>query len=91
MLGSAIANIDNAPIQLNALVLDDAFGTSSELVGRITQHYTRQGIQEVYKILGSVDLLGNPVGLFNSFGTGFKDFFFEPVNDENRFVLFILF
>jgi hypothetical protein len=48
VLGSAIANIDNAPIQLNALVLDDAFGTSSELVGRITQHYTRQGIQEVF-------------------------------------------
>ena len=47
LLGSTIANIDNAPICLNALVLEDAFGTATELNGRITQHYTRQGIQEV--------------------------------------------
>jgi hypothetical protein len=60
------------------LVLEDAFGSSAELLSSITQHYTRQGIQEVYKILGSADFLGNPVGLFNSIGTGFKDFFFEP-------------
>jgi len=78
LLGTTIANIDNAPIGLNALIVEDAFGSSDELVSRITTHYTRQGIQEVYKILGSAEFLGNPVGLFNNIGTGFKDFFFEP-------------
>jgi hypothetical protein len=34
--------------------------------------------QQVYKILGSADFLGNPVGLFSSLGTGVLDFFYEP-------------
>jgi hypothetical protein len=33
----------------------------------------------VYKILGSADFLGNPVGLFSNIGTGVMDFFYEPV------------
>jgi hypothetical protein len=33
---------------------------------------------QVYKILGSADFLGNPVGLLGNLGTGVKDFFFEP-------------
>jgi len=32
----------------------------------------------VYKILGSADMLGNPIGLFTNLGTGVADFFFEP-------------
>jgi len=78
MLGSTFASLDNVPIRLNALVLEDAFTGYSKLTSRIIKHYTRQGIQEIYKILGSADFLGNPVGLFSNIGTGVLDFFFEP-------------
>ncbi|PRP88859.1 hypothetical protein PROFUN_00327 [Planoprotostelium fungivorum] len=78
LLGDTFANLDNAPIRLNALIIQEAFCEMSDLQSRIQTHYTRQVIQEVYKILGSADFLGNPVGLFNSFSKGVGDFFFEP-------------
>jgi len=30
------------------------------------------------KVVGSVDFLGNPIGLVSTLGTGVKDFFFTP-------------
>jgi len=78
LFGATMASIDNAPIRLNALVLEDAFLRQDQLGQRLVQHYRRQAIQDVYAILGSADFLGNPVGLFNQVGTGVKDFFYEP-------------
>ena len=34
--------------------------------------------QELYKVVFSLDMLGNPVGLINALGSGVKDFFVEP-------------
>ncbi|KAJ2642100.1 Vacuolar protein sorting-associated protein 13, partial [Coemansia sp. RSA 1285] len=33
---------------------------------------------QVYKVVGSANVLGNPVGLFNSISSGVSDFFYEP-------------
>ena len=49
-LGVTLANIDNAPLKLNALVLENVFATQDELVGKIVHHYTMQGIRESYKV-----------------------------------------
>lgn len=77
-LGVAFINIDNAPLRLNALILEHPFLTKDALTDRITKHYTKEGVKEVYKILGSFDAIGNPVGLFNDVSTGVYDFFYEP-------------
>jgi hypothetical protein len=77
-IGFTLANIDNAPLKLNALALEHMFG-GRQLVGRkLAAHYTRQAIAEGYKVVGSIDLIGNPVGLFDSLSTGVMDFFYEP-------------
>jgi vacuolar protein sorting-associated protein 13A/C len=76
--GGFLANIDSAPICLNGLSIRHPFHSSSELVGIITQHYMRAGLHEVHKILGSADILGNPVSLVSNLGTGVYDFFNEP-------------
>jgi vacuolar protein sorting-associated protein 13A/C len=44
----------------------------------LIKHYVQQGIIEFYKIIGSSDLIGNPVGLVDKLGTGFIEFFNEP-------------
>ena len=77
-LVGALANVDNAPLRFNALLLDNPFCTKGALVSMIISHYTRQAVTEVLKLIGSVDVLGNPVGLFTNIGTGVKDFFYEP-------------
>ena len=76
--GGFLANIDGAPLRLNGLILEHPFCTQEELVSRIVKHYTFQGMQELYKILGSADFLGSPVSLVSNLGTGVYDFFHEP-------------
>jgi hypothetical protein len=80
LLGSAVVNLDGAPIKLNALVVEDCFCSQQELTSKITKHYIAQAVLEVYKVVGSIDILGNPVGLFSNLGTGVMDFFYEPAN-----------
>lgn len=54
------------------------FLNSDRLVRAVSNHYLIQGLQEIHKILGSLDLLGSPVSLVHSLGTGVMDFFTEP-------------
>jgi len=77
-LDITIPDIDSAPIKLNALVLKHPFSTRADLITRISNHYYRQILLETYKILGSFDIIGNPVGLFSNLGAGLIDFFYEP-------------
>jgi len=77
LLGT-VANLDCASICLNSLFMENPFVSQDHLTQMVTSHYTRQGIQQVYKLLGSTEALGNPVGLFSNVGTGVMDFFYEP-------------
>jgi len=77
-LGVVITNIDRAPIALNALMLERPFATNAELMSCIRKHYKTQLVQQLYKLVGSFEFLGNPVGLVSNLGTGMKDFFYEP-------------
>jgi len=77
LLGTA-ANMDNAPLCFNALLMENPFVPMDELKSRIIQHYIRQGFQAVFKLLGSTEVLGNPVGLFSNISSGMMDFFYEP-------------
>lgn len=73
-----LTDIERAPIELNALVLQNPFCSKNDLMERITKHYTLAGLRQAYKIVGSADFLGNPVSLVSNLGTGVKDFFYEP-------------
>lgn len=73
-----IPSVEYAPIGLKGLLLRHSFATSSELYQRIAEHYKRQLLQELLKILGSFDALGSPVSLVQNLGTGVKDLFYEP-------------
>ncbi len=42
------------------------------------RNYSRQGVLQFYKVIGSSDLLGNPLGLIDKLGTGVFEFFNEP-------------
>ena len=44
----------------------------------IVKSYIGQGITQIYKVLGSLDIIGNPVKLVRNVGGGFYDFVNEP-------------
>ncbi|KAK6371770.1 Vacuolar protein sorting-associated protein 13 [Exophiala oligosperma] len=74
----SIGNVNDAPIKLNALLLENARVSVPALVANIQNHYTQEVLRQVHIILGSADFLGNPVGLFNSVSSGVADIFYEP-------------
>lgn len=78
VLTMAIGNINDAPVRMNALMLENARVSSAVLIQNISNHYSQEALYQVHKILGSADFLGNPVGLFNNISSGVADIFYEP-------------
>ncbi|KAJ5225571.1 hypothetical protein N7468_006796 [Penicillium chermesinum] len=74
----SMGNVNDAPIRLNALMLENARVSFGRLVSNVQAHYTQEFVRQVHVILGSADFLGNPVGLFNTLGSGVADIFYEP-------------
>lgn len=78
ILTMAIGNINEAPIKLNALFIENIRVPIPILMQSILAHYGQSFFYQVHKILGSADFLGNPVGLFNNLSSGVLDIFYEP-------------
>lgn len=78
ILTMAIGNINDAPIKLNSLFIENIRVPIPVLLESITTHYGQAFFYQVYKILGSADFIGNPVGLFNNLSSGVIDIFYEP-------------
>jgi hypothetical protein len=79
MLKGMAGNIDRAPISLNRLVFKNLLTSRDRLVGRLIKHYTVQAAKESYKIVGSFELLGNPVGLISNVTEGLQEFVYAPI------------
>ncbi|KNC47426.1 vacuolar protein sorting-associated protein [Thecamonas trahens ATCC 50062] len=76
-LGVTMVEVEQVAIALNALVLEHVF-TSQDLAGCVGQHYSSQLYYQLYKVVGSFAVLGDPATLLGGLGSGVRDFFFEP-------------
>ncbi|KAL5336775.1 hypothetical protein BJX70DRAFT_400270 [Aspergillus crustosus] len=74
----SIGNVNDAPIKLNALMIENARVSFPVLASNIQRHYTQEFLRQVHVVLGSADFLGNPVGLFNNVSSGVAAIFYEP-------------
>jgi hypothetical protein len=90
LIGAAaalVSNLDRAPLTIPEFYVENLFETKHTLAFYVMQHYIHHGLRSWYKIVGSVDFLGNPIGLVSALGTGVKDFFYTPaqmlLEDEN--------
>ncbi|KAL4137935.1 hypothetical protein PRIC2_001445 [Phytophthora ramorum] len=82
-----VSNLDKAPIRVPEFYVENLLETTHTLAFYAMQHYLHHGLRSWYSIMGSVDFLGNPIGLVSTLGTGVKDFFYTPaqmlLEDEN--------
>ena len=76
----ALGNVNAAPLEMNALAITDMRLTLPDLQERIMYHYRQEVLRQLYRILGSADFIGNPVGLFTNVSSGVADIFYEPFN-----------
>ncbi|TFY80723.1 hypothetical protein EWM64_g3289 [Hericium alpestre] len=79
-LTMALGNVNDAALEMNALAIKDMRLTLPDLQTRITYHYGQEVLRQLYRILGSADFIGNPVGLFTNVSSGVADIFYEPFN-----------
>ncbi|TFK57082.1 DUF1162-domain-containing protein [Heliocybe sulcata] len=79
-LTMTLGNINDAPLELNALAIKDMRLTPNELQDRFVYHYRQDTLRQLYRVIGSADFIGNPVGLFTNVSSGVADIFYEPWN-----------
>lgn len=76
--GGAFANITDSPLSFNEILVTDSFETNHNFAMLLAKNYIRQGIIQIYKIFGSIDILGNPLELVGKLGKGVYEFIAEP-------------
>eukprot|EP00753_Platysulcus_tardus_P001590 PLAT11403.1.p1 GENE.PLAT11403.1~~PLAT11403.1.p1 ORF type:complete len:1762 (+),score=844.46 PLAT11403.1:770-5287(+) len=77
-IGFVLSNMHRASLLLNGMEVDHVFASRGDLVRALTAHYRQQLLRQVHKLLGAVDVLGNPVRLVSGLGRGMSDFFIHP-------------
>lgn len=77
-VGSSLANISNAHLYFQQIIILNTFSSFDKIMNQLKKNYTRQAVLQFYKLLGSSNLIGNPIGLVDKLGTGVIQFFSEP-------------
>jgi vacuolar protein sorting-associated protein 13A/C len=72
-LGVVITNIEDAPIRLDGIVINDCIDSLQGINTKLITHYKGSVMKQLYKIFGSLNIIGNPVSLFRNISTGIKD------------------
>ena len=57
----AVGNIDHAPLEFKALILQDVRLTQTVLIDRMFTHYRQAVLLQLYRILGSIDFVGSAI------------------------------
>ena len=77
--GLALNTIEGAPIKLNALEMRDVVGNLNDIMYILKDQYMSRLKKNLFRVLGASSLIGNPIQLVNNVSSGFKDFFYKPV------------
>ena len=75
-LTMTLGNVNAAPVNFRSLALENVRLNMTSLQERVILHYQEQFVGQIYRVLGSADFLGNPVGLFTNISSGFSDIFY---------------
>jgi len=77
-LGAVLGSLESIPLRLRSFVIEQYRGPAGTLIHDLADHYTRQALRETYKVLGSLDILGDPLGFVGHVRQGVSDFMYEP-------------
>jgi len=79
VLEAGVGSLESAPIRLDGMIIERRVGSPEDFVRLLAVHYIKEGVKQIYRVLGSLEILGNPVGTVGSIGAGVKGFFYEPM------------
>ena len=79
-IGLALSTIENAPVRIKKLELQNVYGSQKDIGYVFSDYYSASLKKNLVTIIGSTEILGNPVNLVKTVGTGLNDFVNEPIN-----------
>ncbi|GAB9465381.1 hypothetical protein Gpo141_00002791 [Globisporangium polare] len=75
VIGLVGSNLSGSPtLSFNEIVIARCFSTKQRLQNQLMQNYIRQGVMQAYRLVGSADIIGNPIGLVEDLGSGVMQF-----------------
>ncbi|XP_031736163.1 uncharacterized protein LOC101204937 isoform X2 [Cucumis sativus] len=74
----ALGDIEGAQIHLKRLTIAHHMASWESIQEILIRHYSRQLFHEIYKVLGSAGVIGNPMGFARRLGIGIRDFLSVP-------------
>ena len=75
-----MSTIENAPIKIKKLQLKNVFGSQQDIGYLFSDYYSSSIKKNLVNIVGSTEILGNPVNLVRKVGNGVHDFIHEPID-----------
>ncbi|CDW72110.1 ph domain protein [Stylonychia lemnae] len=72
------ANVSDAQLYFSEIEINDAYTNIDDFQKRLTKHYVKQGLEQIYQVFGATDIIGNPVSLINNLGRGVELLYSEP-------------
>jgi len=78
VISSVFPAISEAPIRLQGKIMDHVFESIGDIIASVKNYYASEALRQVYRIIGSLEVLGAPLDVFSHIATGVKDFFYEP-------------
>ena len=79
-VGNTLTRITDGKLKFTEKIFNNIYRNTNDIMWELIDHYSKEGIRQIYKILGSTDLIGNPVNFIEGLGTGF----FELVNEPRK-------
>ena len=77
-VGNSLARITDGQLKFSEKIFTNIYKNSSDIMSDLIKHYSKEGIKQIYKILGSTDLIGNPINFIEGLGSGFFELINEP-------------
>jgi len=77
-LGSAIVNLDDAPVRLKGFKIENLFGSQGDILNKMLEKLKDDGAKCLLKVIGSLDIIGNPTGLLENISTGVVELIERP-------------
>ena len=72
-----LLSLQNVSLTLDRLLLEEMHDTGDAIINRIVRTYAVQVTLQLYKLIRSLDLLGNPAAIFADAAGGLRHFFHE--------------
>ena len=76
--GLPVLGLQRVRIKLNGVSFRDVVSGRQEIMSQVVGHYRNQALLEVYKVIGSLDAIGNPAGALAGLGQGILCVLQEP-------------